>query len=125
MKPISPMDAPDDPRMDLLHSIEAGLVGEYGQHPELTDSLCIFGLENAKVAVKQAFGFGRNESCSRTPATTGIIDGCVALAKEAIAADPSLTVKEFNSKLDKVIRSVRRHSQDGRRSYYEFVRGFA
>lgn len=118
------MDFGDDPHIDVCQNIEAGLKAEYERHATLTDTLCIFALESAKVASKHAFGFGRNETYSRTPETTGIIDWCVHVATERVGKVNNLTLKEFNARIDKIIRSVRRHSQDGRRGYYEFIKHY-
>lgn len=114
----------DDPHLDVCQNIEAGLKIEYERHPLLTDVRCIFALENAKIAAKQHFGFGKNEVISRNDDTNGIIDWCVQIASERVDKINNLTLKEFNARLDKIIRSVRRHSQYGPRSYYEFIKEF-
>ncbi|MCM8639356.1 hypothetical protein [Accumulibacter sp.] len=118
------MDLSDDPHIDLLQDIETGLKAEYERHPTLTDTLCIFALENAKVAVKQAFGFARNEKSARTAVTGGIVDWCVEVARKRVDKVDGLTLREFNARVDKIIRSVRRHSHDGPRAYYEFIRNY-
>ncbi len=118
------MDLSDDPHIDLLQDIESGLKAEYERHPSLTDTLCMFGLENAKVAVKQAFGYGRNEKVARNPLTDGIVDGCVQIARARVDKVDGLTLRDFNTRVDKIIRSVRRHSKDGPRAYYEFIRHY-
>ncbi len=118
------MDPSDDPHIDLLQDIENGLKAEYERHPNLTDTLCIFALENAKVAVKQAFGYGRNERVARNALTAGIVDGCVQIARARVDRVDALTLREFNARVDRIIRSVRRHSRDGPRAYYEFIRHY-
>ncbi len=118
------MSLSDDPHIDVCQDIETGLKAEYERHPTLTDTICIFGLESAKIATKQAFGFGKNEKFARTPVTGGIVDWCVQVATERVNKINALTLKEFNARLDKIIRSVRRHSKGGPRAYYEFIKHF-
>lgn len=114
----------DDPHLDVCQSIETGLKLQYDRHPSLTDVRCIFALENGKVAARQHFGFGKNEIVSRSSDIDGIIDWCVQVAGERVGKVNKLTRKEFNARVDKIIRSVRRHSQYGSRSYYEFIRNY-
>jgi hypothetical protein len=118
------MDFGNDPHIDVCQNIEVGLKAEYERHSGLTDTLCIFALESAKVACKHAFGFGKNETFSQTPETAGIVNWCVQVASERVGKVNNLTLKEFNARLDKIIRSVRRHSHDGQRAYYEFIRHY-
>ena len=70
----------DDKKLAVCFKIELGLKYEYERNPALTDANCILGLENAKIAAKQQFGFARNESISSADSIQGIIQGCVALA---------------------------------------------
>lgn len=53
----------DDKFLDVYQNIEAGLKTQYERHPGLTDERCAFALDQAKIAVKQRFGFAKNESC--------------------------------------------------------------
>lgn len=51
----------------LCNAIELGLNDIYTATPELTDGQCIIGLDNAIIAIKQKFGFARNETVLRRP----------------------------------------------------------
>ena len=118
------MDFNDDEHMDVCQNIEFSLTREYEQNPRLTDSLCILALDSAKIAAKQQFGFAQNESFARAPEIQGIIERCVAIATERVGKVNDLTLKEFVARLDKIKRSVQRHSGTGSRSYYEFIKAF-
>lgn len=85
-----------EPRLlPLAEKIERALMQEYQRTPALTDVLCIFGIENARIAIRQHFGFGRNERLSVGPETRGVVDACVAIAKEHVDEDAGLSMKEF------------------------------
>lgn len=114
----------DDKFLDVCQNIEAGLKFEYERNAMLTDERCAYALERAKVAVKQQFGYGANESSSVSPELQGIVDWCVAVANERVNETTGPTLKEFLARIDKVTRSVRRHAKDGSRSYYTFVKEF-
>jgi hypothetical protein len=118
------MDFGNDPHLDVCQAIETGLKHEYERHPGLTDMQCIFALQNAKIAAKHHFGYGKNESVVASPETEGIIGWCVEVAAERVGKVNNLTLREFNARLDKIARSVRRHSQDGSRAYYAFIKDF-
>jgi len=90
------MNFSDDPHIDVCQDIETGLKAEYERHPSLTDTMCIFALESAKIASKQAFGFGKNEKVARSPLTGGIVDWCVHVATQRVDKVNALTLKEFN-----------------------------
>lgn len=111
-----------DIHIDVLQNIEAGLKAEYERNPKLTDSKTIFALENAMIAVKQLFGFSRNEKVIIDEDTRGIIEWCVSIGRERINKDNKLTLKEYLNRIDKIKRSVERHSNNGRRGYYEFIK---
>ena len=114
----------DDKFLDVCQNIEAGLKTQYERNPGLTDERCSFAVEQAKIAVKQTFGFGRNESCRVAPELQGIVDWCVEVAQKRVDDSSGPTLKEFLARMDKVNRSMRRHAQDGNRSYYNFIREF-
>ena len=118
------MDFDDDKHLDVCQNIEIGLKHEYERNPRLTDSLCILALENAKIAAKQQFGHARNESVSSANDIQGVIAWCVAIAHERVGKINDLTLQEFVDRLEKIKRSVRRHSGAGSRSYYEFIRNY-
>lgn len=74
--------------------------------------------------MKQRFGFGINESSRVSPELHSIVDWCVLVAVKRVNESTGPTLKEFLARIDKINRSVRRHSQDGSRSYYLFIREF-
>ncbi len=55
------MDLADDEHLDVCQNIEAGLKQVYEHHADLTDAICLFVLENAKIAIPKHFGFSRND----------------------------------------------------------------
>ena len=118
------MDFSDDKHLDVCQNIEVGLKHEYERNPKLTDALCIFALENAKVAVKRQFGYARNESVSGAEEIRGVVDWCVAVACERVGQVNELTLKVYVARLEKIRQSVERHSGAGSRSYYEFIKQY-
>ena len=118
------MDPSDDPHLDVCEEIEAGLKSAYETHPELTDALCVFALENAVIASKQKFGFAKKEKISDHPLLGGIIQGCVAVGMARIGTVNDLTLKEFVIQIEKIKRSVIRHSAFGSRGYYDFIKKY-
>ena len=118
------MSFDDEKYPDVLQNIEAGLKAEYESNPDLTDERCAFALDQAKIAVKQRFGFAANESCRVNPDLQGIVDWCVEVASMRVNDESGPTLREFVARIDKVSRSVRRHAGGGNRSYYEFIREF-
>lgn len=118
------MDFNDDPHLDVCQNIEAGLKEAYECHADLTDTMCMFALENAKTAVKKKFGFAKNESVTTHPQAREIIDWCVSVAEQRIGKVNNLTLREYLARVDKVKRSVKLHSDFGTRGYYEFIRDF-
>ena len=118
------MDFNDDKHLDVCKNIEAGLKHEYDCNPDLTDTLCILALEQAKVAVKQQFGYAKNESVSKHGELQGVINWCVTIGIERIDKVNDLTLKEYLARIEKIKHSVQLHSGAGSRSYYEFIRAF-
>lgn len=114
----------DDKHLDVCQNIEVGLKRQYEANPRLTDSICIFALDNAKIAIKQQFGYARNESVSPAEDAQGIIAWCVSLGQNRIGKVNDLTLKEFVARLEKIRRSVALHAGAGSRSYYEFIRDY-
>ncbi len=114
----------DDEHLDVCQNIEVGLKAQYEQHADLTDKVCAFALDAAKVAVKQHHGFAKNEKVTDHPLAQGIIAWCVSLGEERIGKVNDLSLKEYLNRIDKIKRSVNRHSTDGPRAYYEFIRNF-
>lgn len=105
------MDLSDDEHLDACQNIEAGLREQYEHHPDLTDSICIFALDNAKIAVRKQCGFARNERVTDHPLAKGIIDWCVAVGAERIGKVNNLTMAEYLARIEKIKRSVVRHSE--------------
>ena len=99
----------DDEHLDVCQNIEVGLKQQYELHADLTDKLCAFALDAGKTAIKQRSGFAKNEKITSHPLAQGIIAWCVLVGEERI---------------DKIKRSVNRHSTEGPRAYYEFIRNF-
>ncbi len=118
------MDFGDDLHLDVCQNIEIGLKQQYEHHADLTDSLCIFALENAKTAIQKHFGYAKNKKVTDHPLATGIIQWCVALGTERIGKVNNLTLREYLARIEKIKRSVNRHSAYGTRGHYEFVRKF-
>jgi hypothetical protein len=115
------MDFNDDKHLDVCQNIEFGLKREYELRPQLTDSLCVLALDNAKIAVKQHFGYAKNESVSRAVEIQGIIKWCVEIASDRVGKINDLTLQEFIGCLEKIKNSVKRHSGAEGRSYFEFI----
>ncbi|TAF98801.1 MAG: hypothetical protein EAZ30_08840 [Betaproteobacteria bacterium] len=117
-------DFNDDPHLDVCQNIEAVLINCYRTNAQLTDAVCEFALHNVKIAIKQHFGFAQNERVSQTEAVAPIVTRCVDIGVARIGKINDLTLKEFVARIDKIKASVRRHSYDGPRAYFEFVSPF-
>lgn len=117
-------DFNDDDHIDVCQNIEFGLKQAYKNDSSLTDPLCINGLENAKIAIKQQFGYAKNESVTSSEELQGIIDWCVSLGLERIDKVNDLTLKDYVQRIDKIKKSVKRHSEFGRRGYYNFIKEY-
>ena len=98
----------DDSHLDVCHNIEATLVQCYRRDPKLTDLLCEFALDNAKIAIKQHFGFAQNERVSQSDSVAPIVAFCVCIGLERIGKINELTLKEFVVRLDKINATVHR-----------------
>jgi len=85
------------------------LKAQYEQNPKLTDAQCMFALESAKIAIKREFGYAKIESITNREEVQGIIQWCVAPGLERI---------------EKIRKSVNRHSKYGSRGYYEFIKKY-
>lgn len=118
------IDFNEDKHIDVCQNIELGLRREYDENPELTDTKCMFALDAAKVVIKQEFGFAKNQRVNRITGTEGIIDWCVDVGCARIDQANDLTLKEYIARLEKIKRSVKRHSAAGPRGYYEFIRHY-
>ncbi|MDB5902955.1 MAG: hypothetical protein JWM26_1833 [Betaproteobacteria bacterium] len=118
------MDLSDDDHLDVCQNIEAGLKQQYEHHADLTDAICIFALDNAKVAVRKRFGYAKNEKVTDHPLAQGVIAWCVNVGAERIGNINDLTLAEYIVRIEKIKRSVTRHSAYGVRGYYEFIRNF-
>lgn len=89
-----------------------------------SDSICIFALDNAKIAIRKQCGFAKNEKVTDHPLAKGIIDLCLAVGIERIGKINNLTLAEYITRIEKIKRSVIRHSAYGAKGYYEFIRDF-
>ncbi len=113
-----------DKYLDILNNIEHGLKVIYEFNEELTDIKMVFALDNAIIAIKKEYGYARNEKVIEDLDTKNVIDHCVVLGKERIDETKQITLKDYVKCLEKVKKSVKLHSSDGRRGYYEFVRNY-
>ena len=107
----------------LCLAIETGLVAQYRMKPELTDTLCIIGLDNAMIALKQKFGFARNEAVLSRPVIDDIVAHVVNIGVANVNVD-GLTLKDFVAVINKIKKSVTRHSAYGPRAYFTFVKNY-
>ncbi len=117
-------DFNNDQHLDVCQNIEVGLKEQYELNPGLTDALCVFALEAGKIAIKQRSGYAKNEKVTDHPLAQGIIAWCVHVGEERIGKVNNLTLKDYLNRIDKIKRSVKRHSTDGQRAYYEFIRNY-
>ncbi len=118
------MDFNNDEHLDVCQNIEVGLKQQYQQQADLTDTLCVFALDAAKTAIKQRFGYAKNEKVTEHPLAQGVIAWCVSVGEERIGKVNNLTLKDYLTQIDKIKRSVNRHSKDGQRAYYEFIKNY-
>ena len=107
----------DDRFLYICQEIEAELCAEYRENPALTDERCIYALDRTKVAVKQAFGFSLNESPHITPEIESISRRIAGVAKKHINTSNGPSLRELNTRIDKISRSI----QIGRASCRERV----
>jgi hypothetical protein len=96
----------------------------YELHADLTDAICILALENAKIAIGKQCGFAKNEQITEHPLARGVIESCTAIGVERIGKVNDLTLAEYLARIEKIRRSVKRHSEYGPRAYYEFIGNF-
>jgi hypothetical protein len=89
------VDFDDDEHLDVCQNIEVGLRRQYELNSDLTDSICAFALDNAKIAVKKQFGFAKNQKISDHPLAKGIIDWCIGIGMERIGKVNNLTLAEY------------------------------
>ena len=118
------MDFNSDKHLDVCRNIEAGLKRQYELHAGLTDAVCVFALDAAKIAVKKRFGYAKNERVSEHPLAQGIVDWCVSIGEERVNKVNDLTLQDYLARIEKIKRSVARHSTFGSRAYYEFIKAF-
>lgn len=110
--------------LKICQAIETGLSAEYWRMPELSDSQCINALENAIIALKQHFGFAKNELVRRSPAIDGIVGCVVSIGIDNIGKTDGLTLKEYIAVINKIKKSAMLHSASGPRAYYHFIRDY-
>ena len=110
--------------LSLCQGIETALRVEYEMTPELTDALCAIGLDNAIIALKHHFDFARNETVLIHPAFETIVDSISKMGIGAIGNIDGMTLKDYVAVINKVKKSVIRHSADGPRAYYDFIKQY-
>src|SRR5882724_8247368 len=91
---IRMMDFNDDEHLDVCQNIEVGLKAQYELNAELTNTICIFALDNAKIAIKKRFGYAKNEKVADHPFAQGIVQWCVSIGMERIGKVNNLTLSE-------------------------------
>ena len=121
---VTTMDPKNDLQLGICQAIETHLRAEYEAIPELTDALCIVGLDNSIIAVKQKFGFAKNEKVLNHPAIDGIVAHVVDIGVDNIGKDNDVTLKDYVALITSIKKSVIRHSSFGPCAYYEFIRNF-
>jgi hypothetical protein len=114
----------EDTHLDVLQNIESGLKILYEENTDLIDSKVIIGLENAKIAIKQHFGYSKNEKVRDEQYLQAVIQFCIEIGINRINKINDLTLKQYCSLIEKVKRSVKRHSEYGKRGYYEFIKNY-
>jgi hypothetical protein len=117
-------DTPPEKFEAVLFQVESALKAEYSCLPALTDTNCAFALDQAKVAVKKRFGFAKSERVASDPLIDGIIEACVRVGLDHVDKVPGLDLRTYVAELEKLRRSVQRHSAQGPRGYYEFIRAY-
>ena len=110
--------------LEILNNNELGLKEEYEFNEALSDNKLIFALENAIIAIKKEFGYARNEKIVVDDDTKTVIDHCVIIGKYRISKSNEINLKDYVKCLEQIKKSVKRHSQDGRRGYYDFVKNY-
>jgi hypothetical protein len=118
------MELNNDFHLAVCQAVESGLRAEYDVTPELTDALFVLGLDNSIVAVKQKFGFAKNEAVRSHLAIDGIVAHVVNVGFDNIGKAGDLTLKDYVAIINKVKKSVVRHSAYGSRGYYDFIRNY-
>lgn len=117
-------DVDEGKYLDVCQSIEVGLKMQYELHADLSDAMCVFALDNAKIALKKHFGYAKNEKVTDNPLAKGIIAWCVDTGVERVGQGNALSLKEYLGQIEKIKRSVVLHSDYGIRGYYEFIKNF-
>lgn len=113
-----------DQETTLCQAIETGLSAQFHQLPELTSALCILGLDNAVIALKQNFGFAKNETVLSRPAIDGVVAHVVEVGMEHIGKMDGLTLKDYLAAVHKIRKSLILHSEFGPRAYYDFIKNY-
>lgn len=113
-----------DMELSLCNFVETSLSIIYESIPELTDGMCVLGIDNAVLALKQHYGFAKNETVLKRPVIDDIVESLVALGVAAIDEKMDVSLKDFIAVLTKIKKSVIRHSAFGPRAYYDFVKNY-
>jgi hypothetical protein len=110
--------------LSLCNFIETGLSAIYETTPDLTDGMCILGLDNSVIALKHHFGFARNETVLSRPGIDDIVEHVVDVGIRATDEVNDVTLKDFIGVINKIKKSVIRHSAFGPRAYYDFIKNY-
>jgi len=89
------------PELSLCMAIETALSAQCRLKPELTNALCIIGLDNAIIALKQKLGFARNETVLSRPVIDDIVAPVVSIGVDNVNID-GLTLKNFVAVVHKI-----------------------
>ena len=115
----------DSRYLDVLQNIEFSLKCVYESHGELTDLGTVLALNKGRAAIKQVCGYGRGlNSTPNNEMEEMIINSIVEIGKERIGKINDLTLTMFEKCIGQVSRSVERHSKQGIRGYYEFIKHY-
>lgn len=113
-----------DTEIALAQLVETNLGAEYQFRPELTDALCVIGLDNSIIALKHAFGFARNETVLSRPVIDGIVAHVVDIGVDSIGNLGDVTLKDYIAVIHKIKKSVIRQLTFGPRAYYDFIKNY-
>ena len=110
-----------DTHMAVCQAIEQVLLSHYRLQDELSDPQSVFALDKTKIALKKQFGFAKNEVLAPHELTQNLVDDLLEMGLIIIEQDKTMPLKEFIDLLDKVKKSVQRHSNYGSRGYFLFI----
>ena len=118
------MMSDNEEHMDVCQNIESGLVQIYENHLDLSDKKVINAMNMGKIAIKQAFGFAKNESINPDACEQEVVDLLVAIGQQCIDEKVNLSLRDYCKLIEKIAKSVDRHNAYGPRGYYEFIKNY-